>query len=377
MGQLSEKQSDSDAEDAPFNPYHLRPLASLNRRRTISLPGIDPEWVGKTGWDLLSKHALINLIRPHALELGLQNTAAADLPVDLNTLLSSPDGPTCAIAESIAACYGRRLGCFLVSMLHASQGITSPIVKWEVAYLEHWKEKVREIVLGGGLSNGRFGKLVRGAAECVPAQCGIQGRRIRVAEHPSYLPLIGAARNIADGLRGQAIVIDFGGTRAKRGVASYDDRGALHGLRVLPSYNIEALTQPGKTAELATRMTAIVAETMEAADPSTPVVPHILCSVAAYVQDGQPVRNDRGVYTALHHMSSDITGWFSRQISRASGKAVRIEFFRDADVAACAYAGYPDTAILMLGSALGAGFAPPGHSYRPVADPFVVETADE
>ena len=52
-----------DAQTHTFDPYHLRPLASLNRRRLIALPGLDEDDVGKAGSELLSKAALVKLIR--------------------------------------------------------------------------------------------------------------------------------------------------------------------------------------------------------------------------------------------------------------------------------------------------------------------------
>lgn len=69
-----------------FNPFDLRPLASLNRRRFIDLPGIAPDWVGQTGSNLCSKSALIDLIAAQAAALGLQGVPAADLPRRLNAM---------------------------------------------------------------------------------------------------------------------------------------------------------------------------------------------------------------------------------------------------------------------------------------------------
>ena len=63
-------------------------------------------------------------------------------------------------------------------------------------------------------------------------------------------------------------------------------------------------------------------------------------------------------------------------IEQAAGRprgAVEIAFVHDCDVAACALAGRPDAAVLMLGSALGVGFVPPAEGNRPLAEQFTSE----
>jgi hypothetical protein len=307
--------------------------------------------------------------------MGLENIDPADFPECLNALLASPDEPIRRIAESIAAQYGRRLGYLIASIMLSPRGLTSPIVRWEKAYLQHWKQKVEDIVLGGGLSNGRFGELIRPVAEGVLVQCGIRGLRIHVSRYPSYLPLIGMARSAPKGIQGSVVVTDFGGTKGKRGLTFFKDH-VLYRLQVLPSHDVAAFTHPGKTTELAHKMVASIAETIGEADPSTPLAPNVLCSVAAYVQGGQPIRVDRGGYYALHRISPDLCAWFSQQIGQATGKTVQIEFYHDCDVAARALAGRSNTAVLMLGSALGVGFVPPGEGYRPVSDRFTLVVSE-
>jgi len=133
------------------------------------------------------------------------------------------------------------------------------------------------------------------------------------------------------------------------------------------------LTQVGRTAELGAAMVAIMADTIRAARPSLDLAPTILCSVGAYVEGGEPVRLDRGPYTWLHRLAPDIRAWFAARIGEATGRAVEIEFLHDCDVAACALAGRPNAAVLMMGSALGVGFVPPAERYRPLAERFTIE----
>jgi hypothetical protein len=372
MNSRYKQQALADALAHPFDPYHLRPLASLNRRRLIALPGLDEDDVGKAGWELLSILALIKLIQPHVRTLQLEGTPDNDLPQQLNAILSGPDGPRRSLAASIVEQHGRLVGYLIASILLSPHGLTDPTVAWEKAYLEAWRERAQEIVLGGGRANGRLGELIRDAVQEVLIRCG-QERKLTLADHPSYLPTIGAARSVPPSSHGAAVVFDFGGTKAKRGIAFFDRSGALCRLRVLPPRDLGDLTWEGRTAELGAAMVTIMADTIRAVEPSIKLAPTILCSVAAYVEDGEPVRMDRGAYTSLHHLSPDIRAWFSARIGEAVGRAAEIEFVHDCDVAACALAGRPNAAVLMLGSALGVGFVPPAEGYRPLAERFTLE----
>jgi hypothetical protein len=369
-----EQQALADAQANRFDPYHLRPLASLNRRRLIALPGLDEDDVGKAGWELLSNLSLIKLIQPHVRTLQLEGTPDGDLPQALNVILSGPDCPRRSLAASIVEQHGRLVGYLIASILLSPHGLTDPMVAWEKAFLKQWRDRAQEIVLGGGRANGRLGALIRDAAQEVLIQCRLE-RTLSLADHPSYLPTIGAARSVPPSDHHAAVVFDFGGSRAKRGIATYGRSGALCRLRVLSPRDLGDLTWGGKTAELGAEMVAIMAETIRAAEPFLTLAPTILCSVAAYVEDGEPMRLDRGAYTSLHRLAPDIRAWFNARIRKAVGRPVEIEFVHDCDVAACALAGRPTAAVLMLGSALGVGFVPPAEGYRSLAERFTLHTA--
>ncbi len=358
-----------------FNPYDLRPLASLNRRVVIPLPGSDPDWAGKTGWELCSTPALARLVQSRARELGLESTHLDELPRRLNDLLDSADDGVRAAARSIAETHGRRLGCLVASILLSPARLSTPPTGWEEAYLGHWRAQVRQIVLGGGLANGRLGELTAAAAEVALRACGIAGRSLRAAAHPSFLPLIGAARSIPPGSWRAAAVADFGGTWAKRGLAFFGADGVLEALRLLPPVSIAAFTRPGKTGQLAAAMAGILAETAQAAGAQADLSPHVVGSVAAYVVDGQPVQPGEraGPYSWLREISADLCGWFSARIAETCGRPVRFQFVHDGDAAAASQAGQEKTAVVMLGSALGVGFAPPAAQLRPIASNFKLE----
>ncbi len=391
-----------------FNPYELRPLASLNRRRLIPLPGLDPAWAGKTGWDLCSSPALIQLIQDRAAELGLGEVALSDLPLRLNELLFSPDPAVQAAARAIAEIHGQRLGGLVASILRSPAGLSSPLDPWEAAYLRHWREEVRQLFLGGGLANGRLGEIIALQAEAMLRACGIQQLKVQPARFPSYLPLIGAARRLPPGDGRVAAVADFGSTWAKRALAYYRAGGELEKLRILPPVKVAPLVDAGNAGQLAAEMVAFLADTIRQAGLAAHLAPDLVCSLAAYVVDGQPAPqtgSSSGGYYALHAVSNDLCGWFTEQVSLValasaprvgpggvgqegpgdvgqespgglgqdvsgvapasrvsgvSGRPVRVQFAHDGSAAAAALAGQEKAAVIMLGSALGVGFVPPG-----------------
>lgn len=349
-----------------FDPYHLQPLASLNQRRISALPGVEPEIIGKTGYEAASKPAFIRLIQAQAQALRLAGDDPEAYPQRLNNLLQSFNGHLRIAAEEIASRHARRVGYLLASILLSPQGLTDPIDAWEAAYLGFWRSQVARIVLGGGLANARLAQTLCSEISGVLEKCGLH-IQVHATAHASSLPLIGAARSLPTGEGSLAVVADFGGTHAKRGLALFNGAGSLLRLNVLPPHLTSSLNAPGKTAQLAARMVAILAETVQAAPQTESFIPTILCSAAAYVEGGKPLNVARGGYYALNQLSTDLLGWFSEQGSQACRREVRIEFLHDCDAAAVALAGSEKTAVLMLGSALGVGFVPPDANYRSLA----------
>lgn len=365
----------ADRDEASFHPEELITLASFNRRLTIDLPGIDPRIVGQRGHDLLSKTALTGLIQEHLPVLGLEGCAEDDLPQGLNECLVSTETGCRAAAQTVADEFGRRLGYLLASILLSTQGLTSPLLGWEKAYLNHWRTHIQHVVLGGGHANGVMGQRLCRTASQVLRVCGLQRPTLSAADHPSFLPITGAARAISPGNWQAAALADFGGSFGKRALAWYGEGGALKHVQVFPAIPIRHLTQEGQSAGLAEVMIAILADTIRRAGPEVTLAPQVICSVAAYLQDGFPVQyagRNMGIYSWLNALSEDLPAWFSERISAVSGRQVRFEFAHDGDAAAAALAGQPRSAVIMLGSALGVGFAPSGERFRPIASEFKV-----
>lgn len=365
----------ADWDEASFHPQELILLASFNRRLTIDLPGVDPVTIGRSGHELLSRQALVRLIQARLPALGLEGYPAEELPRGLNEILASIAEPRLSAARAVADEFGRRLGYLVASVLLSAQGLTSPMVGWEKAYLNHWRTRIQHIVLGGGLANGILGQRLCQTASQAMLACGLSQPSLSVAGYPSFLPLTGAARSILPGEWQAAALADFGGSFAKRALAWYTEDGSLRSLQILPEVPIAHLTLEGKSAELAQAMTGILADTIRQAGVEVSFAPQVMCSVASYLKDGHPVQyagRNMGIYSWLNALAEDLPAWFSERISAACGRQVRLEFAHDGDAAAAALAGQPGAAVIMLGSALGVGFAPPGDRFRPLAPDFKV-----
>ena len=360
----------------PFDPYDLRPLASLNKRRFIDLPGINRDWVGKTGWEYASKPALVEVIRLHARELGLEDSDPLRYPEHLNIILDSREGTIHDLAASIAREHGRCLGYLLASIRLSPQGLTDPMVPWERAYLQHWREHVQTIVLGGGRASGQLGEIICAAAQDTLARCGLQDLVLERSAYPAYLPLIGLARSIPKGIQGTVAVVDFGSSRAKCGLATYQGE-RVHRLRVLPTKDIVTGKAQEEPARLAAQMMAILSDTVAEVSQDGALAPEVLCSVAAYVENGAPMQLDGGNYTSLHRAHPDVRGWFSRQLSEAAGRSVEVTFYHDCCIAARALAGRTKTAVLMMGTALGIGFVRPAEGLWPISDEFTILSSEQ
>ncbi len=364
-----------------FNPYHMRPLATLNSRAVSALPGIDAGLVGLTGSKLLSKRALIGLIEPHAAALGLEGAAPADFPRLLNERLEQAvlagDAARLEAGQAVAGEFGRRLGCLIASMALAPMRLSDPPDAWETVYFQQWREGVGEIILGGGHATGQLGALIARAAGEALAGCGLDWP-VSPSANASYLPLTGAARSLVGDTGRLAVVADFGGTRAKSGVACFDAAGRLARLAALPMRNITGLIAAGDVPGTAAMMVEVMAAAVRAAQKQNlPLDPHTLCSVGAYVEDGEPLKIDRGIYTAMNRISADVKGWFSAQVSQASGQAVTVTFEHDCDLAAWSQAGRARCAVIMLGSAIGVGFVPPASGFREMGEGFEVVGGEE
>jgi hypothetical protein len=154
----------------------------------------------------------------------------------------------------------------------------------------------------------------------------------------------------------------------------------LAALRVLPSLPAPATYSAGgdltleQVLALGDRMTGMLVDTWHGvALPDRARAPVLSASIASYVVDGQPLPRQGGPYAHLHRLAGGAAPWLARHVSRRIGRPLDVALVHDGTAAAWAYAGTGRGAVIMLGTALGIGFVPPGGELRPVARDLAVE----
>jgi hypothetical protein len=345
-------------------------VRSFNRARLVELRGIqvDPEILGKNGYELLSASALRLLLLAAQEELALEPTAP-DLLRQFDRCFDYAATRPCAM--QIARRYGRRLGYLLLMLQRGGAGNRQARPEWTDAHWEFWKG-LRHVWLGGGMVAGALGQHAVAAALELLAENGAPRLDLVVSPHAAYLPLVGLARS-APQSAGAMLVFDFGQTSIKRGLASYGG-GQLSTLDRLPPVPsvCEDIFQTEHTLEEAMarwqRMLVLMAESWDNARLSRPAA--IGVSLSCYLIDGHPSSRDWSCYGSLRLLSPHLMSYMQAEIAARLGEPLPLVLRHDGTAAAAAYAGAEDTLVMTLGTAIGSGFPPPAIGQWPLAPDF-------
>jgi hypothetical protein len=335
-----------------FNPAQLTPAASLNR---VLLA--DGTAGSRPAFELLSARALHDLIVSRSPELGL--SPVQDAIVAFNRLLESP-GPRSPAAEAVAETFVRRMALLVATLKTGPAAARAARPEWDASYWQAWSE-VRRIRLGGGMLSGNLGRYVESRLPEVLREVGLDVD-VRLSAFPQALPLVGAARRLPSPAS-MAAVLDFGHTSIKRAAALYSGGERLDGLTLLKPLASPDVASHGSTLEieqLGRRVADVIASTwleVQSIAGHHPLSPEVVCSVACYLRDGQPYPESTGTYAALRALSPSIARWLSGQVSVYVGSDIKVTLVHDGTAAGRAYAGEPNAAVIMFGTALGVGFA--------------------
>lgn len=334
-----------------FDPRCPPTSNSLNRLRleAAALPDI---LRGKRGYELLSTQALNTLIRPYTGEVAEFYQQAA-LDADW--------------AIALARLLGQSLGGLLLALIRSDAQTHQANPDKPAAYWTHWST-IQRVYLGGGLVRGKVGEIIAAQAQAtVQSLADEPGFQVIRAEHPQYLPLLGAARTVPAGHR--ASLLDFGSSYVKRAIAHYTQNG-LSRLQIRESLPNEFPSDSVDARFIFARMVDIIVQAYTEVD--TPIVP---ISVASYVSErGQPLLTQAGAYMSLAQLTPDVPAALSQAASDRLGTAVEVRLLHDGTAAALYYAPMEQAAVIMLGTALGCGYpvSRPGLALCPVAPTLVV-----
>lgn len=305
-----------------FDPLELTPDAGVNRVIIGDAAGVDADLIGQRALDLLSAAALEGVAAPDA---------------------------------------GRRLAALVATLVAPATAAEQGTTLTRAAALAHWRT-IRAIWLGGGVAAG-YGPPLAKRARAALAGTTPDAPAIELAANPAVLALVGLARTpgVVDG----DIVLDFGHTAVKRAVAVIGARG-LSGLRRLPNLEVP----PIDVADSGAFVTDVLASTLaDHPDREARRTGGLHVSLASYVVGGEPVAN-WSLYAGLGAGAATMLG---ARLRRTGIAPARLTIHHDGTAAARAVAGAVPTAVIMMGTSLGVGFAPPLHTLTPV-DPACVQT---
>lgn len=355
----------------------LDPTWSLNRVYIANLPGLDiPDGVkGKTAYELVSAEALARLVRQQVTALQLEpNQSDHALRLGFDVCLQSDTPSIRAAANEVARTIGRSFGYVLLTLKRGDQVNRDARPEWTAVHWERWSGITR-VWLGGGLVSGNLGPHIAHCASQVMQENGVDDYVIRVSPYGAALPLVGAARYVPPGAD-SAAVLDFGSTVIKCAWVTCQNNQIVELCR-LPEQAVRrtSISAHYETAlEQATGlidgMVATIFKTwMNARRIGFSPSRTIPMSVAAYVQDGKPLT---GIYGRANLVTDNLARELGSQLSAKLGASISVKLLHDGTAAAAAYAGERDTAVIMLGTALGIGFPGEDAGLQPMREGLAI-----
>lgn len=355
------------AGDSPFTGTAGAAARSLNRARIEVLPGIavEPDILGRAAGDLLSAAAWRALLGQAAAALSL-DPADPDLFFAFNTRFDHPAARD--EARRLAERMGRRLGYLLLMLVRGEEANRAARPDWNAAHWAYWHE-VAQVIIAGGLWAGKLGAAGLPAARAVLREAGCSLALYRSPSGPS-LPLLGLARH-APPDTGRMLLFDLGHTNVKRGTAIYRD-GRLIALVPMPTLATPRIAPaPAGQAldEARTRwrwMLDLIAADWHHLDRAVPrELTAVGISLATHLEAGHPLDADRGIYGRMAGLAPHLATFMRDELAAALGPFRSFALLHDGLAAASAYAGRSRTAVLVLGTSIGVGYAPSDNGLRP------------
>lgn len=351
----------------PSTPPHV----SINRVRILDLPGapVDREVRGRTAYQLVSSKALIGYAVECAAALDIpaawladDRTARVEIPCYVDDCLQSDRPRVRRAASEIGVRLGRNLGHVLLALKHGDEVNRQARTDWTAGDWERWAG-IQKVWLGGGIVTGRLGTLMAEAAQAYLTQAGADGHlTVAVDPHPALMTILGAGRYLPP--VDHALCFDFGQTLVKRASLHFGE-GALTDVRPLPSLVVDwdetgmlNMPDPARAGPVLRFVTETIARSLQrqACIDRRPVCDVMVC-IAAYVQGGRLLGN--GIYAQMSALASDLRPVLARSVADAAGHAVSVSLIHDGTAAAAVHAGERNSAVIIVGTALGVGF-PPG-----------------
>ncbi len=343
-------------------------MRSLNRAWIMALPGVgvSDDILGKSGYELLSSETLRREILASAPLLGL-DPRTPDPVRALDHCFERPQ--SLPVALRIARSFGQRLGYFLVMLKRGDLANRTARPEWSDEHWAFWAG-VERMVVGGGLMSGPLGVHAVASAREVLADNGAS-LQLERSPYGAYLALLGLARFAPSGVD-HMLVLDFGQTSVKRGMATYAG-DELARVEAWPSAQTVCsdIYATDYTAEQVrerwAKMLDIIGQGWLRIPPAARSGAGVAMSVASYLLNGHPSPLDRGCFGCLQLLGPNLEQFIRQELSTHLRHGVPLVLEHDGAAAAAFYAGSPRTVVLALGTAIGNGFPPPEDRARPLA----------
>lgn len=320
---------------------------SLNRAHIVALEGLRPPAgiIGLRGYPGLSAANLLNNIRANAASLNL-NPNSPTLIADLEKRFSDP-----AIgweASEIAQDYGIQLGYLLLMLKRGDAENRAARPDWNDEHWAYWAN-VRNIVFGGGVMGGKFGRKALLAATDVLAAHGFPRVNLQLSPHRGDIGLVGLVRTV-DSTAKTALLFDFGQTTVKRAVVrlNSDDSSTIKTRPAVPAncYYTDGQRQLDPTPRWEWLLD-VIAQSWQPVDA-------IGISIATYLKNGYlPPHGD--CYGCLHAIIDHLPTSLRDQLRERYAIDVPLTIIHDGAAAAAAHTDL-NGVVITVGTALGVGF---------------------
>ena len=364
----------------PFTPQN----ASINRVRIVDLPGIEVDDIvaGEQAYNLLSAPAVVKYSLAKANQLKLPQRYLTgnpnrlelrrELPRYIDTCLTSTHTTVRDAATKIATLLGRNLG-FLLLTLHRGDAINQQARSdWTSLEWDQWRE-IQNIYIGGGLVSGHLGDQMIDTASALISTNGFADcLYVKKSHYLRTMAITGASRYLPSHTH-HALCLDIGQTSTKAAVVHLD-KGVIKGISWLPTQDVvwnwrndtEAQNEidPHEVVDFVTRELIRIWHSAYAV--GIKLDQDIMVSIAAYVQGGRLLGN--GIYARMSLLGKDVRKLLEDRLRYSAGINTKVHIVHDGTAAAAIHAGETNTAVLVLGTAIGVGFAPVSASLlRPIS----------
>ena len=352
--------------DDPNKSDYLTSVCSINRIRLRKLPlyGIDDSIEGLTVKEFFSTKLVIEEIKKYhkELEIDLGKYEEKKLPKVLSKRLDSKKELIVQTAKNITNKFGRRLGLLFLALKKGDKENRIAREDWSDKHWEYWSQ-ISDIILVGGLANGRFGEELKNCVESVFEAARIHPYNIILYDNASDVGVLGCATQLSS-TDGVNIVMDFGQTNIKRCYVT-KSRGEITEIRTLEPYpskymDWEMPTQEEKMRQakkLHQYLLKAIEDTYNTAKTLTNTEPNseIVISIASYTVDGA-LNAERSGYAKLCALGKNYAECLWWELSGRLRKDVVIKLIHDGTAIALNFSDRKNTVCLSLGSYLGVGF---------------------